>query len=109
MVMSMHSFTPVFKHKKRPWHIGLLYNRCPETALALKKWLTAHDPSLNVGMNRPYEVSDEEDYAIPVYGEAMGFPHVLIEVRQDLISGWETRERWVDLLAQACRGLENLF
>lgn len=109
MVITLHSFTPVFQNKERPWHIGLLYNRCPEMALALKEWLTANDSSLNVGMNRPYRVSDEDDYTIPVFGEAMGFPHVLIEVRQDLINGWETRARWVDLFAQACRDLENVF
>ena len=108
-IVSMHSFTPVFKHEERPWHIGLLYNRCPDTALALKEWLTANEPSLKIGINRPYEVSDEEDYAIPVYGESMGFPHVLIEIRQDLIAGRESCARWVDLLARACRGLENLF
>jgi predicted N-formylglutamate amidohydrolase len=101
VVISLHSFTPVFQGRKRPWHIGLLFNRFPDTALFLKNWFNTHEPLLNIGLNQPYQVSDEEDYTIPVFGELMGFAHVLIEIRQDLIENKETRKKWVDIFSRA--------
>lgn len=101
VVISLHSFTPVFQGRNRPWHIGLLYNRFPDTALFLKNWFNTHAPLLNIGLNQPYEVSDEDDYTIPVFGERMGFAHVLIEIRQDLIEKKETQKKWVDLFSRA--------
>ena len=106
-VISLHSFTPVLGGEERPWQIGLLFNRCPQVAMALKEYLTSRDKSLNIGMNQPYTVTDEDDYSIPEFGEKMGLPHVLIEIRQDLLQGNKNRQRWVNLLADACRELEK--
>ena len=109
MVVSMHSFTPVFQGNSRPWHIGLLYNHDPEMAQALKEILYKYDSSLNIGMNKPYTISDEDDYTIPTFGEAMGLPHVLIEIRQDLINKKENLARWINLFTLACRDLQIIF
>ena len=109
IVVSMHSFTPVFKGERRPWHIGLLYNRDNRVALALQQTLKKYNPSLIIGMNNPYTISDEEDFTVPEFGEAMGVPHVLVEIRQDLINRRENLAQWVDLFTIACRNLENIF
>jgi len=109
MMISMHSFTPVFKGKPRPWDIGLLYNHDNSMALALKEILKKYDPSLIIGMNNPYTISDGGDYTVPVFGEAMGLPHVLVEIRQDLINRKENLTRWIDLFTMACRYLESIF
>jgi len=106
VVISLHSFTPVFQGQKRPWHIGLLFNRFSDTALMLKHWLNTRDPLLNIGLNHPYDVSDKDDYTIPVFGEQMGFAHVLVEIRQDLIEKKETRKKWVDLFSRAFQELK---
>ncbi|WP_022665402.1 N-formylglutamate amidohydrolase [Desulfospira joergensenii] len=108
-VITMHSFTPVFRGEKRPWEVGLLYNRCPETAAVLKERLRVNAPGVNIGMNQPYSVSDEEDYTIPIFGETMGFYHVLVEIRQDLIDERAKREKWINLFLKAFRDLENYF
>ena len=39
VLVSMHSFTPVFSAFERPWHAGVLYHR--DTRLALHCWRTA--------------------------------------------------------------------
>jgi predicted N-formylglutamate amidohydrolase len=109
VIISLHSFTPIFNGKKRPWHIGLLYNRFPETALFLKERIKNHNSSLNIGFNQPYEVSDEDDYTIPVFGERMGFAHVLMEIRQDLIEKKTTRKKWEDLLTNVFQELNTDF
>jgi predicted N-formylglutamate amidohydrolase len=109
MLVAMHSFTPVFQGKSRPWHIGLLYNRVPTMAQALKEILCKYDNSLNIGMNNPYTVSDDDDYTIPVFGEEMGLPHVLVEIRQDLINTKENLARWINLFTLAFQELQNIF
>jgi predicted N-formylglutamate amidohydrolase len=56
-LISMHSFTPVFKTVARPWHAGVLYNRDRRLAHALME-LLHHDEGLVIGDNERYDVTD---------------------------------------------------
>ena len=98
ILVSMHSFTPVFKDFVRPWHIGMLYNRDPRLAHALLDLIRA-DGRFVAGDNEPYAVSDGTDYSVPVHGERRGLPHIEIEVRQDLIEGEAGQREWAEHLA----------
>ncbi len=98
-LISMHSFTPVFRGVDRPWHVGLLYNGDARFARPLMA-LLKRETDLVVGDNEPYSVSDETDYAIPVYGERRGLPHIAIEIRQDLITTDEGQRDWAARLAR---------
>lgn len=93
VLISMHSFTPVFGGVRRPWQVGLLYHRDSRLAHALLAILRA-DPALTVGDNEPYAVSDATDWTIPVHGERRGILHVGIEIRQDLIAQPEGQSEW---------------
>ena len=105
VLISMHSFTPIFKGVPRAWHLGMLYHRDARLGRALLALLRA-DPALIVGDNEPYAVSDESDYGIPVYGEQRGIPHVEIEIRQDLLLEEAGQVAWAKrfarLLPEAC-------
>jgi len=95
IIISMHSFTPVFKDFERPWHVGVLYNR--DTVLAgIVLDLLRQEDGLVVGDNEPYFVSDLTDYTIPVHGEKRSLPHVEVEIRQDLISEEQGQREWAD-------------
>ena len=98
-LISMHSFTPVFKGVARPWHAGVLYNRDQRLADALLELLRG-EPGLVVGDNEPYTVSDATDYTIPVHGEQRRLPHVAIEIRQNLIAQEAGQRWWAALLAR---------
>jgi len=98
LLISMHSFTPVFHEVARPWHIGMLYNRDTRLAHALLSLIRSEQRWV-VGDNEPYSVSDGSDYAIPVHGERRGLPHVEIEIRQDLIADEPGQDEWARLLA----------
>lgn len=98
-LISLHSFTPVFKGVSRPWHAGVLYNHDPRLARRLLALLNA-DGDLIVGDNAPYVVSDETDYTIPVHGERRGLAHVLVEIRQDLIEDESGQGEWAVRLAR---------
>lgn len=99
MLVSLHSFTPVYRGVARPWHAGVLYNRDARLACALLALLRA-EPGLVVGDNEPYAVSDATDYSIPVHAEQRGLLHVEIEIRQDLIADGDGQARWAQRLAR---------
>ncbi len=99
ILVSVHSFTPRFHGKPRPWHAGVLYNRDPRLAVELLQRLRA-EPGLIVGDNEPYSVSDRTDYTIPVHGEQRGLAHVGIELRQDLIAAEPGQSEWAERLAR---------
>jgi predicted N-formylglutamate amidohydrolase len=99
-LIAMHSFTP--QHKvltaARPWPVAVLFNRDTRIADLLIRGLRA-EAGLNVGVNEPYRVDDENDYAVPVHGEQRGIPVVEIEIRQDLVATVEDQKKWAALLA----------
>ena len=98
-LISLHSFTPVFKGVARPWHAAVLYNRDPRFAHRLMALLNA-EKEFTVGENAPYTVSDATDYTIPVHAERRGLHHVLIEIRQDLIADESGQREWARRLAR---------
>jgi len=98
-LISLHSFTPVFKGVARPWHAAVLYNRDPRFAHGLMALLNA-EKQFTVGDNAPYAVSDATDYTIPVHAERRGLHHVLIEIRQDLIADENGQRDWALRLAR---------
>jgi predicted N-formylglutamate amidohydrolase len=99
VLVSLHSFTPVYAGIARPWHIGTLYHR--DTQLApLLLTLLRRETDLVVGDNEPYAVSDDTDYTIPVHGEARGLMNTGIEIRQDLIADPAGQRQWADRLAR---------
>jgi predicted N-formylglutamate amidohydrolase len=105
VLVSLHSFTPVYAGIARPWHIGTLYQR--DTRLpSLLLELLRQEADLVVGDNEPYAVSDETDYTIPVHGEARGLMNSGIEIRQDLIAEPAGQQQWADRLARVFTGIE---
>jgi predicted N-formylglutamate amidohydrolase len=106
VLVSLHSFTPVYAGVARPWHIGTLYQRDTRLPRLLLKWLRA-EPELVVGDNEPYAVSDETDYTIPVHGEARGLMNTGIEIRQDLIAEEDGQAQWAERLTRILGEIET--
>jgi len=105
MLVSLHSFTPVYAGIARPWHIGTLYQRDRVLPSMLLQALRA-EPDLVAGDNEPYAVSDQTDYTIPVHAEARGLMNSGIEIRQDLISDQAGEKAWAVRLARILGEIE---
>jgi predicted N-formylglutamate amidohydrolase len=105
ILVSLHSFTPVYAGVRRPWHIGTLYHRDKALPPLLLKALRA-EGDLVVGDNEPYAVSDETDHTIPVHGEARGLTNSGIEIRQDLIAEQSGPQQWAERLARILGEIE---
>lgn len=103
-IVSIHSFTPVWRGTPRPWKIGLLYDADDRLARPLLAAL-ARD-----GLE-PHEIGDNEPYSGGLPGDTIdavaysrGLLNVLIEVRQDLIATQESAQGWGERLAALIGG-----
>lgn len=98
VLCAMHSFTPrLMGRAPRPWHVGVLYAGDARIARPLLARLSA-EPGLCVGDNEPYSGHLPGD-AMDRHGLTPGRPHVLIELRHDLIAGEESQHEWAKRLA----------
>jgi predicted N-formylglutamate amidohydrolase len=101
VIVSIHSFTPGLKGRApRPWQVGVLWHRDGRLAWPLMARLQAE--GLCVGDNEPYSGELEGD-TLSRHGTARGLPHVLIEIRQDLIATPEGEDAWATRLAPVIR------
>ncbi|EFO28522.1 N-formylglutamate amidohydrolase [Roseibium sp. TrichSKD4] len=97
-VISVHSYTPVYKGEERPWEIGLIAaqdRRLIDPALTLLRAQT----EFQVGDNEPYSPEDGVYYTLTRHGEALGLPSLMIEIRNNEVATAEAEKRWAETLA----------
>ncbi len=100
LLVSIHSFTPVFLGKARPWQAGILFERNRDLAPSLLSLMHTSLGDL-VGDNQPYRMSRQDDFTIPVHGEDRGLPCAEIEVRNDQLAEAVGRETWAERLEES--------
>jgi predicted N-formylglutamate amidohydrolase len=91
VIVSVHSFTPRWRSFVRPWETGLLWDRDDRMIVPLLAGLRAQ--GFTVGDNEPYTGKLKNDCMFR-HATVHGFPHVLIEIRQDLIESEDGQEEW---------------
>ena len=97
-LVSIHSFTPSYLGRTRPWHAGLIFRddrRLSDRLLAA----LGRDRELNLGVNEPYGPGDGVYHTIGRHGEGRGLPCAMLEVRQDQIAEVAGQARWAARLA----------
>jgi predicted N-formylglutamate amidohydrolase len=108
ILVAQHSMTNIFKGVRREMHAAVLYNRDRRFAGMVLDELR-REPSLVIGDNQPYFVSDETDYAIPRHAEARSLPHVEIEIRQDLIADEGGQDEWAWRISRVLQAAEKIY
>lgn len=103
VLLSIHSFTPVWRGWPRPWHAGVLWDNDPRLPELLIPTLKA-DPDLVVGDNEPYSGVLEGD-CMHQHGTRRGLAHAIVEVRQDLIAEPAGAHAWARRLADIMAGV----
>ncbi len=101
-LVTVHSFTPVYRGVSRPWHVGIISTTERALADAMLAVLR-RDKQLVVGDNQPYSSKDRVDYTIRRHGRDRGLPHVMIEVRNDLLRAARDITAWAERLTDALR------
>ena len=100
-LISIHSFTPVWRGEPRRWKVGVLWDRDDRVAKALIEAL-AREPDLHVdgiGDNEPYDGALAGD-TIDAVATSRGLANALIEIRQDLIGTHAGALAWADRFAR---------
>jgi predicted N-formylglutamate amidohydrolase len=105
LIVSIHSFTPIWRGWPRPWHVGILWDRDETIATAMIRGFVAQG-DLVVGDNEPYHGALEGD-TLNTHGTVPGLPHALIEVRQDLIAAKTGVDEWVERVARVIEPIMN--
>ena len=91
VIVSVHSFTPRWRSFVRPWETGLLWDKDDRMIVPLLTALRAQ--GFTVGDNEPYTGKLRNDCMFR-HATVHGLPHVLIEIRQDLIESEEGQAEW---------------
>jgi predicted N-formylglutamate amidohydrolase len=100
VLVTVHSFTPVYKDVPRPWPIGLIHARDERFTALLRDALLADDATLNVGWNQPYSALNGVTYTLEHHGDERGLEATMIEIRHDEILEPDGIALWADRLAR---------
>jgi predicted N-formylglutamate amidohydrolase len=104
-LIAIHSYTPVYFGKARPWQVGILFDDDRRLADLLIAELKT-DRGLTVGINQPYSPADGVYYTLSRHAGPRGHAAAMIEIRNDEI-GDEAGERgWADRLANILVAVE---
>lgn len=98
-LVSVHSFTPVYKDVARPWHVGILHDSDERISKPLLADLAA-ETGIVVGDNEPYSPVDRVYYTLERHARTRGWPCAMIEIRNDLIAGEDGQSAWAERLAR---------
>ena len=103
LIVSLHSFTPEMDGYKRPWHIGVLWNKEETIARRLIAELQAQNPDMVVGENEPYTLKQTNltKNTIKTHAEDNGLPYVIVEFRQDLVATKRDALKWGRIFLEA--------
>ena len=99
-VLSIHSCTPVMNGQERPWHIGVLHDKDLRIATPLIENLAARG-DVCVGDNKPYSGRGQSGKSIHLHACDHGLPHVMVEIRQDLIDTHKGAAHWAQVMGDA--------
>ncbi|TCU25478.1 putative N-formylglutamate amidohydrolase [Rhizobium azibense] len=85
VIVTVHSFTPVYNGKERAVELGILHDA--DSRLADRMLAAAADaPLYKTERNEPYGPEDGVTHTLILHGLSNGLRNVMIEVRNDLIS-----------------------
>jgi predicted N-formylglutamate amidohydrolase len=109
-IVSVHSFTPVYRKEQRPWHIGVLSGDDKRLSQPLLELLRA-DGEFCVGDNQPYAPTDGVYHTLHRHCSGVNsdasrnLRSVLLELRSDTLSAEDGREQWAARLERALRAI----
>lgn len=104
-LVSIHSFTPVYKGSARPWHVGVVHDDDERLSAPLLASLR-REPGLIVGDNEPYSPVDRVYYTLERHGRAAGHACAMIEIRNDEIGSEQGQAAWARRLAGLLGSME---
>ncbi len=103
VLLSIHSFTELWKGETRPWDAAILWDRDYRFSVPLLEALRV-ESGLMVGENEPYDGKLAGD-CMWQHGTRRGLAHTILEVRQDHIRDEAGQAQWAARIAHAVAGI----
>ncbi|MCE3003405.1 MAG: N-formylglutamate amidohydrolase [Xanthomonadaceae bacterium] len=100
-VVAVHSFNPVLGGVARPWEIGVLWKLDRAPVAPLIDWLAGD--GWHVGDNQPYDGRTAMGWTLEYHAVRRGLPHVMFELRNDVVADGDAQATWGRRLARALR------
>jgi predicted N-formylglutamate amidohydrolase len=98
VVVTIHSFTPVYFGTPRAVEFGVIHDADPTLARAVLAGAQAQG-KLRSALNEPYSAADDVTHTLRVQATPYGLANVMLEVRNDLIATPAAETAMADLLS----------
>ncbi|MFK7835534.1 MAG: N-formylglutamate amidohydrolase [Sulfitobacter sp.] len=98
ILVTMHSFTPIYHGQQREVEIGLLHDADTRLVDAMLSCAAAHTDHV-VRRNEPYGPQDGVTHTVAEHATPKGHPNVMLEVRNDLIATPAAQDRMAAQIA----------
>jgi predicted N-formylglutamate amidohydrolase len=95
LVVSIHSFTPVYKGERRTVELGILHD---QDARLSRKLITSF-PGVDARLNEPYGPTDGVLHTLTLHAAPRQLRRVMIEMRNDLIADGRGQDEWAGRLS----------
>jgi predicted N-formylglutamate amidohydrolase len=97
VIITIHSFTPVYFGKPRAVEFGVIHDADPTLARAIAR--AARETPLNTQLNAPYSAADDVTHTLRVQATPYGLANAMLEIRNDLIATPAAEAAMAELLA----------
>ena len=98
VLITVHSFTPVYRGVTRAVELGILHGEDPTLARAMLT-TAPEDNRFDTRINEPYGPADGVAYTLDRHGSANGLLNVMLEIRNDLIATSAAEQAMARMLA----------
>lgn len=105
LVVSVHSFTPWFAGRQRPWELGVIHGQDRRLAGGLAAGIVERSDynRLTLGLNEPYSPTDRVYHTLERHAEQRDLPCAMVELPNDKLLDPDQRQVWAERLADAVR------
>lgn len=98
VVITIHSFTPVYFGRPRSVEFGVIHDDDPTLAQAIAA-RAQESTGLKTVLNAPYSAADGVTHTLRLQATPYGLPNAMLEVRNDLIATPKAQEDMAAVLA----------
>jgi predicted N-formylglutamate amidohydrolase len=99
IIITSHSFTPVFLGQRRQVEIGVLHDKDSRFADAFLHQVST-DTRFDIQRNQPYAATDGVTHTLKHHALPRGLANVMLEIRNDLIASPAQRVQMASYLAK---------
>lgn len=107
-VITIHSYTPVYKGVGRPWEIGIIHDADDRLGARMIAGLRKDGESsgINVGVNQPYSPDDRVYYTVECHARKRGDLCAMVEIRNNEIADEKGQALWAARLSSILQEIE---